>query len=179
MAARGRRFISGHNAQIGVNLPAVRTKTPLADRLWPKVVKGDGCWPFTGHRCRGLHGQILGENGRIIGAHRAAWIVTYGPIPAGMYVCHKCDNPPCCRPDHLFLGDAGVNNADRDAKGRRRDAPPRGEANANARVTAEQVREMRRLRAEGWIYAQLAERYGMTIASAQRICTRAVWKHVD
>jgi hypothetical protein len=50
--------------------------------------------------------------------HRAAWLVTYGPVPEGMCVLHSCDNPPCCRPDHLFLGTLKENSEDRDRKGR-------------------------------------------------------------
>jgi len=58
--------------------------------------------------------------GKLVGAHRWTWMQAYGPIPEGLYVCHHCDNPSCVRLSHLFLGTPVQNNADRDAKGRRR-----------------------------------------------------------
>lgn len=56
---------------------------------------------------------------RMKGAHRVAWELYRGPIPNGAWICHRCDNPPCVNPDHLFLGDAKANGADRRAKGRK------------------------------------------------------------
>jgi hypothetical protein len=78
----------------------------LGDKLMSMVVKEDcGCWRFTG--AIGSHGYgyfCWDDKTRL--AHRASWEVHRGPIPRGMFVCHRCDNPVCCNPDHLFIGAA-------------------------------------------------------------------------
>lgn len=90
-----------------------------AERFWSKVDRSggpDACWPWT----RSLHTKGYGQTSvaGVRASHRAAWILTNGPIPAGLCVCHRCDNPPCCNPAHLFLGSLGDNNRDRSIKGR-------------------------------------------------------------
>lgn len=89
------------------------------NRFWAKVsaVPGRRCWLWTS----ALNGNGYGVftvAGRSAAAHRVVWELIYGSIPSGMFVCHHCDTPACCRPDHLFLGTAADNNRDRDQKGR-------------------------------------------------------------
>lgn len=102
-------------------------------------------------------------------AHRVAWELTYGPIPERLCVCHRCDNPPCCNPAHLFLGTKADNAADRDAKGRGYtpppDAPPPpvhfGEANVNAKLRREDVLKIREARANGATLREIARTFGV------------------
>ena len=89
--------------------------------FWKRVKKGPGCWEFQGAKAEG-YGRIR-RNGRLVGAHVVAWELANGrPVPPGFKVCHTCDNPPCCRPSHLFLGTNSENMKDAVRKGRLR--PP-------------------------------------------------------
>ena len=91
---------------------------PLAERFWAKVRRGAACWEWQGAMLPNGYGKIFGTEHKIIGAHRASWIVTHGNIPEGMLVCHHCDNPRCVRPEHLFLGTDKDNTRDMFQKGR-------------------------------------------------------------
>lgn len=85
-----------------------------------KVHKMDsGCWHFTGYINKAGYGQIKIIN-NVIHAHRASWILHNGHVPSGLLVCHKCDNPKCVNPDHLFLGTHKDNAIDMVIKGRHR-----------------------------------------------------------
>jgi len=95
----------------------------VGERLWARVDQGPDCWVWLGAKRRRGYGQLHIGN-QWLSTHRLAWELTYGPIPAGLFVCHHCDNPPCCRPDHLFLGTAADNNRDTKAKGHLRLPPP-------------------------------------------------------
>lgn len=115
----------------------------LADRLWAKTERVGDCLEWTGTRLPRGYGVIYGgPERRKVYTHRAAYEVTHGPVPDGMYVCHKCDNPSCVEPDHLFLGSPADNMQDMRAKGRERYPSP-GEAHPTAKLSDLQVEEIR------------------------------------
>jgi len=123
-------------------------------RFWSKVARGrsDECWEWQASAIRG-YGQFQVRR-TMLKAHRLAWLLSGNGIDAGQCVLHKCDNPGCCNPQHLFLGTVGDNNRDRHAK--RRDATGarhgsvshpnavlRGDAHPSSRVSDETVRKIR------------------------------------
>lgn len=103
---------------------AASLRVAIGQRFWSKVNKSsipDECWLWTAATIGGGYGQIMGVvNGkrRPVYAHRVSWEMAFGPIPADLYVLHRCDVPLCVNPDHLFLGTQGDNLADARAKGR-------------------------------------------------------------
>ena len=103
------------------------------------------CYLWTGYRDHQGYGLASVPSGRSAHtrAHRLAWRITYGPIPDGLHVLHRCDNPPCVRPDHLFLGTHAENMQDMVDKGRARNAAHPGELNPGAKLTLRQVIEIR------------------------------------
>lgn len=162
-------------------LPIVLTEIQI-QYFWEKVaiVDRELCWEWTAGRNRTNYGMFaleLGPEKKIIHyqSHRVAWFLTYGPIPDGLIVCHKCDNPPCVNPAHLFLGTYQDNARDRASKGRSR--PRKGETNGNSKLTLEQVLEIRsRFKPRVVTRVKLAEEYGVNVETIGRIVQGRGWK---
>lgn len=112
-----------------------------------------GCWLWSGAGKR--YGKISLQK-KVELAHRASWILHQGPIPAGMFVCHKCDTPRCVNPDHLFLGSAADNTADMMAKGRW------GGGEKMKKIAPEDVSVIKSRRLSGERPVDLAAEYGIT-----------------
>jgi hypothetical protein len=153
------------------------------ERFWSYVVQRgpDECWPWKRALNPRGYGTFSYRNGAIP-AHRYAYIVAHGNVDSFTFVCHRCDNPPCCNPAHLFAGTPAENSADMVRKGRYRSpdpaSAPKGEANGCSKLTEGGVRELRALREEGWTYQQLGDRYGVTKRAAWLVVKRQSWKHV-
>lgn len=147
------------------------------DRFEAKfIVDERGCWIWMASLCRrsgGYGGFYL--DGAKHTAHRAAWILYRGAIPEGMHVLHRCDVPRCVNPDHLFIGTNANNVADMDRKGRRVNAPMRGEKNGRSKLTANAVLEI--LRGTG-TQQEMAKKFGVSRALVGMVRRGDVWRHV-
>jgi hypothetical protein len=141
-----------------------------AERFWSKVDKTGECWLWTASRNASGYGyfQLRPHTNR---ANRAAWILTNGAIPAGMVVCHSCDNPPCVRPDHLFLGTNTENRHDSMLK--RRHA--HGTRHHSARFTDDEVRAVRSSTEQTMV---LAARFGVSDVTIRNIRSGRLYKHL-
>ena len=138
------------------------------ERFWTKVDKSGDCWVWTAARNELGYGNFCNAERRTELAHRASWRLTYGPVPDEMNVLHRCDNPPCVRPDHLFLGTDADNVADMIAKGRQHRVD--GERNGRAKLTDAQVAEIRAQYVPGKVrIVDLAEEYGVTFSHIWQI----------
>lgn len=126
------------------------------------------CWVYQGPLERGGYGQRICRNGVRLTAHRFSWVAAHGAIPEGLSVLHHCDNPPCVRPDHLFLGTIQDNHDDQVAKGRQLS----GERHPRARLTKADVDAIRRSDAPT---QDLAKHYGVSGTHIRRIKGGQAW----
>lgn len=156
-----------------------RPRPSREEIFWAKVDRSggpDACWEWQGARHRFGYGKFaLAERNTTISASRMAWILTNGEIPDGLFVLHRCDNPPCCNPAHLFLGTARDNAADAVEKGR----APIEERNGQAKLSNADVAEIRRRLAAGEPRDAIAADYGVTPSNISYIKGRRSWKRVD
>lgn len=175
-------------------------------RFWAMVDQSggsDACWPWTGKTYPNGYGAV---ERRVNGAryatlaHRAAWMLAYGAVPAGAFVCHSCDVRACCNPDHLWVGTHADNMRDMAAKGRANhrsredggrwacgaehgsrtcpDRWPRGEAVGTSRLTVADVLAIREMHTRGVPRREIAVRFGIHRCHVSAITARRAWRHV-
>lgn len=148
-------------------------------RFLSRVKKGDPdeCWPYQGYRSARGYGFVTEGAAKNTPAHRYMYRLVFGEVPDNKVVCHKCDNPPCCNPNHLWLGSNAENIQDMWRKGRGKQARPlKGEAHMSAKLTEDDVRE---IRASSDPRPKLATRYGVSWGAIDCIQKRKTWKHVQ
>jgi len=147
-----------------------RLRPSIASRFWALVKQGAEaeCWPWLGNVDPSGYGRFkIGPD--LEGAHRVAWILTHGEIPPGdgyhgTCVCHRCDNPPCCNPAHLFLASNAGNVADKVSKGR-----------LITKLTTERVLAIRE---SDMKQCDLAREHGVSEATISMVKSRALWAHL-
>jgi HNH endonuclease/CENP-B-like protein len=157
------------------------------ERFWAKVTIADSCWLWTGATTPFGYGVLstgtwmYARRYQQILAHRASWILHYGPVPIGLQVLHHCDNPPCCRPDHLWIGTQKENMHDMIKKGRHfTQGLPQNRAGENpqAKLTGQQVAQIRRLRGTHSERA-IAKMFGIHRSTVNRITANKRWSYLD
>lgn len=150
---------------------SVNNPIPPLERFWAKVEKSDGCWNWTGYTTRGYGRFYTGHKKIEVYAHRYSYELAYGESTAGFMVCHKCDNPRCVRPDHLFLGTQAENLRDMRDKGRQ----SRGDRAGNALLSDDIVRF---IRSSSERRPELAKKFGVSVATIHNVLAGRIWKHV-
>lgn len=147
-------------------------------RFWSKVAveSPSECWQWKAARMRNTKFDygIFNFNGLKRHAHRIAWILTNGEIPNGVCVLHKCDNPPCVNPGHLFLGSKGDNARDRETKGRSHDR--KWDSNGRAKLTLNQAKEIKHRASLGEKRCDLAKQFGVSPVAVSYLCIGKNWK---
>lgn len=156
---------------------AVRS-LPIEDRFWAKVAKGTAneCWLWTASTYTNGYGQFwTGTN--LTSAHRYAYFLANGEIPSDLIIRHKCDQVRCCNPAHLETG-TQLDNV-RDMHDRKRNRQAKGEKQANAKLTTEQVLFIREsFAAKKYSRKELAELLSISRATIQSVLLRKTWKHI-
>jgi hypothetical protein len=153
------------------------TARPWPDRFWDKVNKNGPvsanrpdigpCWVWTGTIERGGYGLVRDpETHKMVGVHRVSFILEKGPIEPKLDICHKCDNPPCVRPSHLFSGTETENLQDAVKKGRA----------GFHKFTIPQIQNIRTRLQAGETQAALAIEFGVDPSSISNIHTNRTWR---
>jgi hypothetical protein len=158
----------------------MRSLSSVNERFDAQVNRGavHDCWPWLG--ARNEHGYgVLGIK-RAVGwrnmrAHRFAWERANGLVPPGQIVCHRCDNPPCCNPAHLFLGTKADNSADMARKGR----ATRGAKHPQAKLTAEQAARALSAVREGATRSSVARELGVSLQQISLIAQGKRWRYLS
>lgn len=168
-ATCGREFLTKQSEQVR-KFCSRKCRMPVHAelRFWTYVKKTKTCWLWTGAVSKAGYGNFDAN----IRAHRFSWQLHFGPIPEGLCVLHKCDVPGCVRPDHLFLGTNKDNSQDAVRKGRL----PKGEQHPQAKLTSEQVSEIRLRCRQGEKMRFLATVYGVCFSQISRIIRCKSWR---
>lgn len=165
-----------------LKLPRMRTVDDILARAIPEP--NSGCWLWERGIQTAGYGMTYAGGNRYKLAHRAAYEIAIGPIPAGFFVCHTCDNPCCVNPDHLFAGSHDDNVADKVRKGRQAKGAAlaatlntaRGERHGMAKLSERQVTE---IRASSLPQKTLAAQYGVAPGTIHRVKARKGWLHTQ
>lgn len=141
--------------------------------FWKNVQKTKNCWEWTGSKWEGGYGRIMiGRKRRK--AHRISFLIHNGFLPKDKLVCHRCDNPSCCNPEHLFIG-VNLDNS-RDAVSKLRHAF--GERNGRAKLTEQEVEAVRKAKVprSSGLCSKLAAKFGVSLSTIYHVRSHCTWK---
>ena len=159
--------------------------------FWCKVdIKEEAdCWNWTASTNKQGYGRFRYQ-GKKVGAHRLSWQIANGDIPEGLCVLHRCDNPKCCNPKHLFVGTRSDNMQDMVLKGRKHlfvgednyfsthTFPQNGETNPQSKLQEDQVINIRKLFLGGTPQPKIGDIYGISQTHVSNICSNKRWRHL-
>lgn len=141
-------------------------------RFTSKIDYSQKCWLWTAGKTPQGYG-VFGLSGRRETAHRIAYYLAYGPFLRTLHVCHHCDTPACCKPQHLFLGTNSDNRRDAFLKGR----VPKGKQKSKT-LTDEDIQTIDFLRRKGATFRMIAEIFSIDHSTAWKIVHRKRWTHI-
>jgi len=153
-----------------------KIRKTLEEQFWSKVDRrsDDECWNWTGAKLRDGYGSIRKYH-KLFQAHRLSYIIHYGDVIANLCVLHKCDNPSCVNPKHLFLGDHLINARDKVSKNRQ----AKGEAHPKSKLTGVEIQKIRELYENGSIsMRKIAKQFGMCYSEINAIINKRTWRFV-
>ncbi len=173
------------NNNIPLKLKSNRSRAPITQRFgrYVYLLLSNGCWEWRGARNEHGYGLIGKEGGRGAGnirAHRLSYQIFYRVnLTREQLVCHRCDNPPCVNPDHLFVGSPLENVLDMISKNRHSKPPVRcGEEHPMAKLTKQDVIKIRQLYEGGLSSRKIAKLFFVDKGTILAIVNREIWRHV-
>lgn len=146
------------------------------ERFWKKVDKTsnpNGCWEWTAFKNKGYGRFIMPNLKKVFNANRIAYEIAFGAIPSGMFVCHRCDNPGCVNPNHLWLGTNKDNVDDKVSKNRQQKL--KGSQHGRAKLLEQDVLDIRASSETG---AALSRKYNVSDTVIYNIRNRKTWQHI-
>lgn len=144
--------------------------------FWAKVNKTENCWLWIGAKSTAGYGYLGIGKRKNAPAHRVSWVIEHGTIDSQLFVCHRCDNPGCVNPGHLFLGTHKDNMNDMAVKGRSQKGRKRPSESGNTKLNIEKVRDIRSLFATGkYTKTALGQMFGVTRANIGYIVENKSW----
>lgn len=151
------------------------------ERFWSHVDEKDkdDCWEWQAYKSKKGYGSF-GVKRNILLAHRISWIIANGQIPKGKIIMHKCDNPPCVNPEHLFCGTPMDNMMDKMRKGRyKKGKIVRGESHPISKLKKEDIPKIRNLYDQGISTHKIGKRFGVNSKTIWFIGKRIAWSHIE
>jgi hypothetical protein len=150
------------------------------ERFWSKVDRRgpDDCWLWTAAVDKRGYGKFSIARSQWTAASRVAYALSNGIIPDGTFICHSCDNPGCCNPAHLWIGDSKSNHDDMLDKGRQHCPRNDGEHNPRAIFTADDVLSIRQRIAQGETRMAISREYGVSWGTVDHAVRKITWRHL-